>query len=195
MSESGNDRTPAGEGGARSKVFGIGFHKTGTKSLGAALRILGYRVVGPVGTRDPDIARNALATARALSFRYDAFQDNPWPILFREMDALHPGSRFILTTRPEDEWIASVKRYFGEQASPMRGWIYGAGSPAGNEAVYLRRYREHHDHVRAWFRDRPGDLLEMDITRGDGWERLCPFLGVPVPDTPFPAENRSPRPV
>ncbi len=28
----------------RPKVFGIGFHKTGTTSLGRALRALGYRV-------------------------------------------------------------------------------------------------------------------------------------------------------
>ena len=24
---------------------------------------------------------------------------------------------------------------------------------------------------------------------GEGWERLCAFLSVPVPDTPFPREN------
>ena len=35
------------------KVFCVGFHKTGTKSLGAALTALGYRVIGPSGARDP----------------------------------------------------------------------------------------------------------------------------------------------
>ncbi|MEE2776427.1 MAG: sulfotransferase [Acidobacteriota bacterium] len=30
-----------------TKVFGIGFHKTGTSSLGAALEVLGYRVRAP----------------------------------------------------------------------------------------------------------------------------------------------------
>ena len=29
------------------KIFCIGFHKTGTKSLGLALGILGYKVTGP----------------------------------------------------------------------------------------------------------------------------------------------------
>lgn len=43
-----------------SKIFCIGFHKTGTKSLGTALDILGYRVCGPVGVKDPDIAKNVL---------------------------------------------------------------------------------------------------------------------------------------
>jgi len=29
----------------------------------------------------------------------------------------------------------------------------------------------------------------MDIVGGDGWERLCTFLGLPVPNEPFPAKN------
>ena len=29
----------------------------------------------------------------------------------------------------------------------------------------------------------------MNICAGDGWERLCEFLDVPVPDVPFPREN------
>lgn len=32
-------------------------------------------------------------------------------------------------------------------------------------------------------------LLEMRL--GDGWQPLCEFLGVPVPDQPFPRANDS----
>jgi UDP-N-acetylmuramate-alanine ligase len=39
-----------------TKVFCIGFHKTGTTSLAVALKTLGYRVTGPNGVHDPDIA-------------------------------------------------------------------------------------------------------------------------------------------
>lgn len=38
------------------KMFGIGFYKTGTKSLAEVLKRLGYPVTGPNGNRDPDIA-------------------------------------------------------------------------------------------------------------------------------------------
>jgi len=41
---------------ASVKIFGISFHKTGTKSLARALSSLGYSVTGPNGTRDPEIA-------------------------------------------------------------------------------------------------------------------------------------------
>ena len=48
-------------------------------------------------------------------------------------------------------------------------------------------YEQHRDAAMRYFADRPDDLLVMDITAGDGWEKLCPFLGVDVPaDTPFP---------
>ena len=85
----GGQSRNAGEGlqTHKPKVFCIGFHKTGTKSLARALEILGYRVTGPNGTRDPRIAERALPMALDIAARFDAFNDNPWPILFRELDA------------------------------------------------------------------------------------------------------------
>jgi len=174
------------------KVFGIGFHKTGTTSLGEALRILGYRVTGPNGIHRTGMDHAmAMATALDLLPRYDAFQDNPWAELFREMDREVPGSRFVLTVRPEEAWLQSVVGHFGPRSTPMREWIYGTGhgSPLGNEDLYLDRYRQHNRDVREHFADRPHDLLEIDITRGDGWELLCPFLGLDVPDRDFPHSN------
>jgi hypothetical protein len=29
----------------------------------------------------------------------------------------------------------------------------------------------------------------MDLSSGDGWEKLCPFLGATAPDEPFPRIN------
>ncbi|MBI1733490.1 MAG: hypothetical protein HYR49_12095 [Gammaproteobacteria bacterium] len=176
----------------RAKVFGIGFHKTGTKSLGVALQRLGYRVTGSNAVHDPDIAARALDLACELAGQFDAFQDNPWPLLYREMDARYPGSRFILTTRPTGKWIRSVVHYFADRHTPMREWIYGAGRgcPIGNEDVYIARYERHNREVREYFTNRPADLLEMAITEGEGWEKLCPFLGHAIPPEPFPHANR-----
>jgi hypothetical protein len=172
------------------KVFGIGFHKTGTKSLGAALDTLGYRVTGPNWTRETDIADTALDRARALLPHYDAFQDNPWPILFREMDALCPGAKFVLTTCPTDEWIARVERYFGAGETPMRRWIYDEGSPIGHLDRYVEVYEAHNRAVLEHFKDRPDDLLVFPLTTDPSWERLCHFLGHAVPRAPFPHANR-----
>ena len=174
----------------KPKVFCVGFHKTGTKSLARALEILGYRVTGPNGAREPRIAERALPMALDIAQRFDAFNDNPWPILFRELDAAFPGSRFILTVRPADSWIASVVGHFGDEPTPMREWIYGEGrgAPRGNERVYVDRFRRHNADVVSYFAGREC-LVTMDVTAGDGWETLCRFLALPVPDRPFPHIN------
>lgn len=176
-----------------AKVFCIGFHKTGTTSLAEALQVLGYRVTGPNGVRDPDIATKVRPMAWELVEKYDAFQDNPWPILYRELDQRYPGSKFVLTVRSTESWMRSQLKHFGERETAMRKWIYGDthGCPQGNEEVYVRRYETHNREVQEYFRDRPDDLLVMELAKGDGWEKLAPFLGKPMPAMPFPHANKA----
>jgi hypothetical protein len=177
----------------RPKVFGIGFHKTGTSSLGLALKHLGYRVGGPNGVREPLISQeSALQMAFRLvdEYEYNAFKDNPWPIIYRELDAQYPGSKFILTIRPTKEWISSAVRHFDTHYTPMRKWIYGVGYPKGNEEIYVARYERHNREVMAYFQDRPHDLLILNLAEGNGWEKLCRFLEKEGPTIPFPHANQ-----
>ncbi|HET9068577.1 MAG TPA: sulfotransferase [Amaricoccus sp.] len=171
------------------KVFCVGFQKTGTTTMMHALTELGYRVTGPNHVRDKDIARKLGRITTELSHRYDAFQDNPWPLVYREMDALHPGSKFILTLRDEQKWYDSFSNHFdGRDRTPMAELIYGT-HPEGDAEYYKARLRRHNDEVRAYFRDRPDDLLVIDVARDSRWEPLCAFLGKPVPAKPFPHSN------
>lgn len=175
------------------KVFCIGFHKTGTTTLEVALKRLGYRVTGSFGTRDPDIATKVHEMAFRKVADYDAFEDNPWPVLYRELDTRFPGSKFILTRRPPEAWIRSQVKDFAATETPMRRWIYGetAGCPLGNEDIYLARYQRHNSEVLEYFRDRPQDLLVMDIPQNANWAVLCNFLGHDIPDEPFPHANKA----
>lgn len=176
----------------KTKVFCIGFQKTGTTSLGRALEILGYRVCGPVGVTNPDISRKALEWAEARVSQYDAFQDNPWPLLYKELDHRYPGSKFILTTRHPRSWIRSVKKYFGPYEAAAEVWIYGGvGTPIKNQKRFLRRYKDHNQAVRDYFKDRPNDLLVVDLSKGHVWEKICGFLDCEVPNVPFPMSNKS----
>ena len=175
----------------RSKVFCIGFHKTGTTSLAVALKQLGYRVTGPNGVNDPYIEKNVLSMAYDLVEQFDAFQDNPWPIIYRELDTRYPGSKFILTLRDSESWIKSQVRHFGRRETAMRKWIYGIGCPEGNEEIYIRRFKNHNREVLSHFRNRPQDFLVMNLAKGDGWDKLCPFLGDRIPNVPFPHVNKA----
>ena len=173
----------------KTKVFGIGFHKTGTTSLSNALSCLGYRVTGPNWVDHPNIAAEVYEMAFDLVKKFDAFQDNPWPILYRELDQKFPGSQFILTLRPSDEWIRSMVNHFNEKETPMREWIYGSGHPKNNEDIYVARYERHNREVLEYFKERSNDLLVLKITSGEGWEKLCPFLGEQIPAVDFPCAN------
>ena len=51
-------------------------------------------------------------------------------------------------------------------------------------------YDLHIKNVCESFQDRPNDLLIMNILQGDGWDVLCPFLGKPAPQSPFPNLGR-----
>jgi hypothetical protein len=71
----------------------------------------------------------------------------------------------------------------------MRNGIYGVGCPEGNEKLYVRRFEAHNEDALEYFRHRPGDLLVINLAAGDGWQKLCPFLGKEVPRIPFPHAN------
>lgn len=173
-----------------NKIFGIGFHKTGTTSLGIALEKLGYKCCPGFGIKNPKIEKKLLKIAFKKVEIYDAFQDNPWPIIYTELDKKFPNSKFILTIRPTERWIKSVVNHFGEKKTQMRKLIYGKPSVVGNEELYISRYERHNREVREYFKDRPEDLLILDITSGEGWEKLCPFLGKKVRLSKFPHANK-----
>ena len=173
------------------KIFGIGFHKTGTTSLAQALKMLGFSVTGPNGINDPNIADNARALIQTLVTQYDAFQDNPWPIFYKELVQEVPDGKFILTYRDPKKWIHSQVRHFGKNETPMRRWIYGKGCPEGNESVYLKRYQQHNRDVVEHFKKLNKPLLIMNLEKGHGWGKLCSFLDFPQPDAPFPHANKA----
>jgi hypothetical protein len=50
-------------------------------------------------------------------------------------------------------------------------------------------YNEHNNAVKEYFVGRPDDLLVVCWEEGHGWSEICGFLGLPVPELPFPHKN------
>ena len=173
------------------KVFGIGFHKTGTKSLKKALEILGYSVTGPNAVQEIDSRKKLYEVVDSFLPQYNAFQDNPWPLVYKYVDNLYPDAKFILTIRDDSMWIQSVVKYFKNKTTPMRKYIYGYGSPLGNEDIYLQCYKKHNQEVINYFKDKNNKLLVIDITKENAWEQICLFLNKPKPTLPFPHLNKN----
>jgi len=175
------------------RYFGIGLQRTGTTSLHEAAQILGLRsapmsIALFYNLNDPII------------HQYELFSDNPIPLLYPELDNRYPHSKFILTTRPVDDWLKSVQWLFEVGITTLPSNLRQAGDDI-HQQFYGRTtfdtdhfcafWHNYHAQISTYFQNRPQDLLIIDFTRGDGWEQLCSFLGLPIPSTPFPHRNQA----
>jgi hypothetical protein len=177
------------------KIVGIGLNKTGTTTLGIALETLGYDVIG--------CKRKNFQLWRAGHFDsllngvmedYDAFEDWPWPLMFRRIDQhFEDHVRFILTRRKSAEaWYQSlVKHARSTGPTEYRRVVYGFPLPETNPQAHKQFYEEHLHSVRSYFKEKPHKLLEVAWDEGHGWEELCTFLNRAVPNKPFPHARRS----
>jgi hypothetical protein len=179
-------------------IFGIGLSKTGTTSLFAALDQLGYRsatyrhmrALGLEDWFEGNFATDYLAG-------YDAATDLPLAVFYPQLDERYPGSKFVLTVRELDSWLESAERHFAvapasEFGRQVRLATYGiTGFDAGR---FRHVYETHLGNVDWHFRHRPDALLTLDIVGGEGWAKLCPFLGRSEPYTVFPHVQPGYRP-
>ncbi len=175
------------------KVFCIGFMKTGTTTLNRALSILGYRVSHNSWKWLKMICKNDWKGIQEKMDAWDAVEDNPIPLIYKELDALYPGSKFILTEREPEKWYNSVSYHVGDLSSPMHEWLFGRGKglPRNDKKHTLNVFVKHRENVIEYFKDRPDDLLIIDITKIENWDTICTFLGEEIPEAVFPHANRT----
>jgi hypothetical protein len=187
------------------KVFVIGFHKTGTTSLAEALHLLNYKTVhgdarkaAHGGTEGRLLLEEYIKKGnyRLPTFDlYDAFTDNPYFSIWKELVRMFPDARYILTVRDEKAWISScIKYYKGRRVRPMREWMFGPHADPSRDKegkkAWLVAYRRHNSEIIEYFKSAGKDLLVIDISR-QGWQMLCEYLNKPVPSTPFPHRNKT----
>jgi hypothetical protein len=178
------------------KIFGIGLSKTGTTSLHHAFELLGLRSV-----HEPFKPQLLTGDYRCFD-EIDAACDVPVVPFYPQLDQAYPGSKFILTVRDLPSWLNAMERLFDVTRNmhpfPMaiRTLVYGV--QVFHEDRLKWAYEKHVREVKGYFRGRSKDLLVLRITDGEGWEKLCPFLGLPVPKVPFPKSwspgSRGPAP-
>ncbi|MEY2919635.1 MAG: hypothetical protein RL261_940 [Pseudomonadota bacterium] len=185
------------------KIFAIGFYKTGTTTVFEALKVLGYRTINgdkPGSYPGADDGETLLKQIEAGNYRlptfdhFDAFTDNPYFHLWREMFAQFPDAKFILTVRDEQSWIESCARFYrNRRIRPMRVWMFGKHANPGDgpesRQAWLDAYRAHNAAVREHFSARPGQYLEFDPTKMLEWGPLCELLDQPTPSQPWPHAN------
>lgn len=163
------------------KILCCGMNRTGTTSLHQALEYLGYRsfhfLPGFVDILNPPTDWNLFGDIEAVS-------DGPWFHFWREIYDCH-RCQMILTTRDPDAWYNSMVRHIATThgGDPVSNAIlFGSGYP--QPTIWKRAFQRHAHVIQQTIPSR--DLLVLDITAGQGWGRLAPFLTCPAPNCPFP---------
>ncbi|MGP0063766.1 MAG: sulfotransferase family protein [Isosphaeraceae bacterium] len=196
------------------QVIGAGLGRTGTLSLKAALEELGfakcYHMVEVFAHKDDARTWDAAARGEPVDWDrlfagYRATVDVPACLFYRELLEKYPGAKVILTVRDPERWYDSMRQtiYVAHNAFPrwaavlnprmrvFRRMIDGLWermfqSRFEDRAFAIDVFNRHNDQVR---RDIRADrLLVYEVSQG--WEPLCAFLGLPVPEgKPFPHLN------
>lgn len=191
------------------QVIGAGFGRSGTTSLRAALRTLGYDPCYHMQTAlthypHPRFWIRARA-GEPVDYRrffrgYRAAVD--WPVceFYRELMELYPEAKIVLNVRDPGAWYDSVRGtlwvidqvlpwWFPKRMRQMHDDVIWNGRFQGrflDRAWAIEVYEKHLAEVRRTVP--PARLLEFDVQHG--WQPLCAFLDRPVPaGVPFPRLN------
>lgn len=193
------------------KIIGAGFGRTGTLSLKIALEQLGfdkcYHMIEVIQhDTHPDMWCRAHQGETidwdALFTGYQAVVDWPACNLWREIAAHYPSAPIVLTLRDPELWYKSVMNTIypscvqafesDDEATAARGrWLFELIW----EPVFDGRMDDK-DHVISRFNAHNQAVIEevpperlLVYEPGQGWESLCEFLQVPVPDKDYPKVN------
>jgi len=187
------------------KVIGAGLGRTGTLSLKLALEQVGlgpcYHMVevmmNPESVRLWMDATNGNADWDAVFKNYASTVDYPGCTFWRQLAEKYPQAKVLLSVRDADQWFESTQATIFSPASiqrlgasPMgefaRRTVWSAfGDRIHDRDFMVEAFKRHNAEVeRAIPKDR---LLVYEVAQG--WEPLCKFLDIPVPNTPFPRVN------
>ena len=183
-------------------VIGVGLGRTGTLSLKLALEHLGaapcYHIMEIAATvrRSLPLWNDAIGGSADWDLIFEGYRasvDYPGCLFWRDLLVHYPQAKVILTVRDPDAWFDSVS----ETIFP----VVRKGTLLGRDGLALS------DFLRKDFGDRIGDRTFMTdyfrrwnqsvidevpaerllvLQPSDGWEPLCAFLGLKVPDKPYP---------
>jgi hypothetical protein len=201
------------------QVIGVGMHRTGSMSVKAALERLGFGPCyhGMEALRRSADGDHWLAAYEAggdfdWPVIFDGYRSTmDWPTIhfWEQLAAAYPEAKILLTERdPEGWWNSHAEMFrlgteFGEQLTDdQRRWAEESGfarmqtalgtiAPASfdgrvfDKGHCLEVFRKHNERVRKTV---PTERLLVFRVQ-QGWEPLCRFLGVDVPNESFPHVN------
>jgi hypothetical protein len=188
------------------KVIGAGLGRTATFSMKFALEHLGLGPCYHMSEVFAGARRNIPLWLDVVDGKpdwdtiFDGYQcttDYPACSYWRALAGYYPAAKVVLTVRDADSWFDSVSEtIFSEHmqgslaGSPVEAMMKGVIFDAFGDRVKDRAF------MTDWFERRNQKVIDslpperlLVYSPREGWEPLCSFLGVPVPDEPYPRIN------
>lgn len=188
------------------KVIGAGVGRTATFSMKFALEHLGF---GPCyhmsevfaqARRNVPLWLDVVAGKPDWDTVFQGFQsttDYPACTYWRELAEYYPDAKVLLTVRDADSWFDSVTETIFSQTmqgslagTPVEAMMQGTIYYAFGDKIADRAF------MTDWFERRNQEVIDtipaerlLVYSPKEGWEPLCAFLGVPVPEGPVPRVN------
>jgi hypothetical protein len=178
------------------KVFVISLHHCATQSTNLFLRNAGLRtchwpgIVNGVNYEKQIVGWETqpdkiVEILHPVFGGFDAFSDVPLPVLYQELDAVYPESKFIAVFRNPVDWVRSVRRHCGiRPLNPFERaqyWRYLEAKPTHlgslpNDCL-VRMYLRHYEELIAYFNGRK-NLLLVNLSDPEIGDKLAAFIRV-----------------
>ena len=205
----------------KQKIFCIGRNKTGTTSVKAAFDELGYVIGEQDVAEHlfeqcflEDNYEPIIKYCRSA----EVFQDVPFSFyqIIPHLDKAFPNSKFILTTRDTPEqWYKSFVKYYSKRSGvegraatyeDLKNSTYVSNTFRAkfitdahgtshedpfNKDILIKQYNEHLEYVDNYFKQRPNDLLTINIAEPADFKRFLTFIDKSSNATSFPWENKT----
>jgi hypothetical protein len=167
------------------KVVVLSAYRSATQSTDLLLKNLGYKTLHYGG--DAIKARsNILDNTYKIISNYDAFSDNPFPVMYEHFDTQYPGSKFILIKRDPDSWynsILAINEYLKKsEIDPFEKTFFNAyldKVPKSFKDIpyedYILCYNRHIEAVENYFKNKD-NLLILDISDSKKGIKIANFL-------------------
>ena len=165
-----------------NKIFIIGLPRTATTSVCKAFVELGFT------TAHTAYIQKAFDEAQVIA-------DTPIFCDYQILDQHYPNSKFIHLARDMDAWVPSIRQLLqrmlhnlqrtdGGFNPYLRRCYHDIFSPLtvdniNNDDFLIRCYDHHLATIKAHFKDRPNDLISIDVSHATSYQALLDFIGMP----------------
>jgi hypothetical protein len=186
------------------KYFGIGAHKTGTTSLEAAFKILKYNCHNEYDSHKLilDYVEEYYSTLKWTSQHSDVqfYQDSPWNFkdFYKKLYFWNPKAKFILTIRNSESWFESLCNWNKNRTNKwwFSSWIHrneylnDTNTIFNHKDQYISIYENRNKEIKEFFKDKPNQLLILNLEDNNKWVTLCNFTKDEIPNVSYPYKNK-----